>query len=265
MTIKYPNSLLYKISGNGLKKSSYLLGTMHMICAEDFEIKQKVMNALARCNQYFMEVDLGSVAEMDVMQDQSSVIENFSEDLSEKQKAELNQILIDQYGLSLQDAEQLPPVALINKMTTDAIGCEDFKIAEIELLQLAQQSGLQTGGLETAMQQMKIAEKVFDGKEIFRQLKSAADYKELFARMIKAYHSENLFDLAAFVTDKRFMSRKAYNILVIDRNKRWAKKIPKLISETSTFVAVGAGHLPGEKGVLTLLKDQGWNVNPVYR
>lgn len=262
---KYPNSLLYKISGGKSKKPSWILGTMHMICASDFILKDKVLHALEKCSHYYMEVDLGSDTEMDVMQQKMVSLSSVAYTLPPREKDKLNNILVSQFGMTLDEAENIPPIALINKMTTNAIGCEDFKVAEVELLSIAQAAGKVTGGLETGMEQMKIADKVFDGREMLRQLRSAEDYGDLFGKMKVAYATENLFALAAFVNDKRFMSRRAFNILVTSRNKRWAKMIPKLIKDKSVFIAVGAGHLPGETGVLNLLAQQRFNINPVYR
>ena len=39
------NSILWEISGNGLKQSSYLYGTYHLLCPNDFKIKEKALNA----------------------------------------------------------------------------------------------------------------------------------------------------------------------------------------------------------------------------
>lgn len=51
--------------------------------------------------------------------------------------------------------------------------------------------------------------------------------------------------------------------MIYDRNKAWAKQLPTIMKTTPTFVAVGALHLPGEKGLLNLLKKQGYKVEPV--
>ena len=262
---KYKNSLLYKITGNGLKKPSYLLGTMHIICGKDFYLQEKVLKALSKCSIYYMEVDLGSTHQMQLMEQQLPAITDIWEGLSISEKEDLNHILQDQFDLSLEEVKQLPPVTLINRMALDTIDCDDIKVMEPELLKIAQEKGLQSAGLETALQQLHIAQKVFTGKEILRQLKSAGAYKELFNKLMKAYHSENLQELALLVNGKQFMSERAYNILVIKRNKRWAKTIPSLIVSQSAFFAVGAGHLPSEQGLLQLLNEKGYAVNPVYR
>ena len=263
--INYKNSLLYKITGNGLKKPSYLLGTMHLICGKDFYLKEKVIKALGKCSIYYMEVDLGDVQQMQLMEQQASAFPGITEGLSTSEKEDLNHILQNQFDLSLEEAKQFPPIALINRMIFDAIGCEDTKSMEQELLKIAREKGLQSAGLETASQQLHIAQKVFTGKEILSQLKSADSYKELFNKIMEAYYCENLQELALLVTDKQFMSERACHILVTKRNKHWAKTIPSLIVSQSAFIAVGAGHLPGEQGLIQLLISSGYLVNPVYR
>jgi len=53
------------------------------------------------------------------------------------------------------------------------------------------------------------------------------------------------------------------NVLIYNRNKAWAEKLPAIMKAAPTFVAVGALHLPGEKGLLNLLKRQGYTVEAV--
>jgi uncharacterized protein len=262
---KHKNSLLYKITGNRLKKPSYLLGTMHAICADDFVLHEKVLRALQKCSIYYMEVDLGSAQEMQFMNQQATQIPDISQGISGPEKEELTHILQDHFDLSFEEAQQQGPLTLINRLAMDAIDCDDIKVVEMELLKIAHQNGLTTAGLETAQEQLNIAKKVFIGKEILRQLRSAGAYRELFDKIVKSYHSENLEKLAQLITDKKFMSRRAYNLLVTNRNKRWANAIPSLIASQSAFFAVGAGHLPDEGGLLQLLIEMGYSVNPVYR
>lgn len=238
---------------------------MHMICEEDFEIKSKVLKALEKCSAYYMEVDLGSASELGLMEDNQLNQGNLTDGLSEKQTKELEEILASQFQLTLDEANELPPAALAGQIAADAMGCDQFKIAEMELLMIAHNMGLKTGGIETAQEQMDIAKKVFGGRELLSQLKSASSYKRLFAAMVKSYRNENLKELANLVTDKRFMTKGAYQILVKNRNKKWSKRIPPLIQQQSTFIAMGAGHLPGEEGVIHLLREQDFSVNPVYR
>ena len=53
------------------------------------------------------------------------------------------------------------------------------------------------------------------------------------------------------------------DLLLYNRNADWANKLAGLMPGNSLVVAVGAGHLPGEKGVLNLLRKAGYRVDPV--
>jgi uncharacterized protein YbaP (TraB family) len=53
------------------------------------------------------------------------------------------------------------------------------------------------------------------------------------------------------------------DILLFDRNRRWAQDMPKLMAGQSLLFAVGAGHLPGDQGVINLLRKMGYNVKPL--
>ena len=262
---RYKNALLYKISANGLRRSSYLFGTMHMICAKDFEIPGKVQRTLSKCKTFYMEVNLGSADELHTMQQQELALQDIAEGLSPDEKIVLNNLLMKQLDVSLEDAQQLPAAELISRVAARSAGCDDIKVAELELLKMAMENGLRTAGLETAPEQLEMARQVFKGREILLQLQLSADHHDLFEKMITAYHSENLTELAALVTHKNVMSERAYDILVTRRNQRWAEMIPGIIYETSAFIAVGAGHLPGEQGLLQLLTGRGFSVNPVYQ
>ena len=262
---RYPNSLLFKVTSLNSARYAYLLGTMHMICAKDFYIKPKVINALRKCDTYYMEVDLGNSDEMNAMAESQASLRDLSEGLTEKESAQLQTVIQEATGVSAENIEEVSPLALINKLTMEAMGCDDVKVPEIELVQIAFHLGLTTGGLETALDQFHIAQKVFTGKEMLHQLKGIKGYKDLFENIATAYHSENLTELAALITDKQFMSKRAYQTLVTSRNRKWAKRIPRLIEKGKPFIAIGAGHLPGDTGVIDLLRLQGFSVNPVYR
>src|SRR5215213_8873292 len=58
------NTLLWKISGNGLEKPSYLFGTIHMLCAEDAVLSKNMKNAIRECDEIYFEVDMDNMFEM---------------------------------------------------------------------------------------------------------------------------------------------------------------------------------------------------------
>ncbi|KAK6020063.1 hypothetical protein OSTOST_14289, partial [Ostertagia ostertagi] len=58
------NTLLWKISGNGLAKPSYLYGTIHMLCADDALLSSSMRNVIRKADEVYFEVDLDNMIEM---------------------------------------------------------------------------------------------------------------------------------------------------------------------------------------------------------
>ena len=257
-------SLLWKISGKGLAHASYLYGTMHMMCADDFEIKDKVKVALEKCDELIMEFDFTNEDEIAVLQQMHTTTNKISDYLEESEKEEFEEIIKKNFNLSLDDADRMAPMMLINMMILKAIDCDDIKLFETELIAIAQQKNIKLGGIESATEQTEIADKVFDSKEVLRQLKSADDFKEVFQEMVDSYKIEELQKIGSFLNDERFLNQESKETLVMDRNRNWIKRMPKIMKGKSVFFAVGAGHLTGSQGVIHLLRKKGYSVNPVY-
>lgn len=257
-------SLLWKISGKGLAHASYLYGTMHMMCADDFEIKEKVKVALEKCDELIMEFDFTNEDEIAVLQQMHTNTNKISDYLEESEKEEFEEIIKTNFNLSLDDADQMAPMMLINMMILKAIDCDDIKLFETELIAIAQLKNIKLGGIESATEQTEIADKVFDSKEVLRQLKSADDFKEVFQEMVDSYKIEELEKIGSFLNDERFLNQESKETLVMGRNRNWIRRMPKIMKGKSVFFAVGAGHLTGSEGVIHLLKKKGYSVNPVY-
>lgn len=235
-----------------------------MMCAEDFEIKDKVKTALEKCDELVMEFDFTNEDEIAVLQQMNTTTDRISDHLDEAEKIEFENIINLNFNLSIGDADQMAPMMIINMMLLKAIDCDDIKLFETELIALAQQKDIKLGGIESAAEQMEIAAKVFDSKELLRQLKSADEFKEAFKEMVEAYKKEELEEIGSFLNDERFLNQDSKETIVMERNRNWIKRMPALMKNHSAFFAVGAGHLTGSEGVIHLLRKKGYSVNPVY-
>ena len=86
-----------------------------------------------------------------------------------------------------------------------------------------------------------------------------------FDQMVKAYNEEDIKTLYNIIkSESTDIESFQYNFIE-KRNQNWISVIEKTINTEPTFIAVGAGHLYGEKGVINLLKKQGYDVNPVFK
>jgi hypothetical protein len=99
--------------------------------------------------------------------------------------------------------------------------------------------------------------RLYQVEELMRGVRSGfAEYHDL-VDLYRTQDVEALHDASA-------KEGKLYQLLVLARNEAWLGKLRKLIHSQPTFVAVGAAHLGGPKGLIQLLAGQGYTVQPVY-
>ncbi len=136
----------------------------------------------------------------------------------------------------------------------------------------AQRRGIPVFGLETVEEQLNLFEGLPEADQISLLATAIREHdkvESMFERMIRSYLDRDLEGLMTWAIDQtaggdarhreifvvRFLQRR--NRLMVDR-------LRSRLKTGGAFVAVGAAHLPGETGVLSLLAQQGYKVERVY-
>jgi len=254
------NSLLWEISGNGLAKPSYLFGTLHMMCEKDFNISDKTKKAFEKSQKLVLELDLDDPSELAEMQKMVQSEMPLSKTLTPTEYQQLDDFLKKQVGVGAASFENYNLVSILSIAIIKALNCPP-KMFEVEFSQMAASKQMEILGLENIHEQLSAFDQSFTNAKLIEQLQYYdASYLE---QMVKVYNSENLNDLYAMVSDTKFMDANARKVMIDSRNENWVKQMPKLMKMQNTFFAVGAAHLPGNKGLIGLLKKAGYNVKPV--
>ena len=152
-------------------------------------------------------------------------------------------------------------------MLTVTAPCDQVASYEGYFLEQAASSGLEITAVETAEFQATL----FDDIPVDQQVEWLWDLivdvestQELFAKFTQVYLAEDmdgLYDL--MLEDPSFAD---FNELILDdRNLAWVAPIKEQIHTQPTFIAVGAGHLAGDVGMIKLLRAEGYSVEPVVR
>lgn len=115
-------SILWEVSGNGLSKPSYILGTFHALCSKDFEMKPKVLKALENTDNLVLEINYTNPAENVAMQKMMQSDRKITDQLSSDEAKELDKILMD-YGTTLKNIDSYSSQALYSLLATKAILC----------------------------------------------------------------------------------------------------------------------------------------------
>jgi uncharacterized protein YbaP (TraB family) len=258
------NTLLWKISGNGLTKPSYIFGTMHLICKEDYVLRDKVTEALKNSDGFYTEINFADMSSMVSLQKMMVSDIPLSKRISKEKYKKLSSLLQKKLNISIETFELMSDMAIVSTITTKTFPCEDIKLYEIELLQLAMLQNKELGGLETVEEQVKFMEdsmNIDTGITMLENMNPSEDNESM--QLSKLYAQEKLIELTDLINKTSYMDNKVYDILLNQRNQNWANNIPELIKNKSIFFGVGAAHLAGEKGILKLLKNQGFTIEPI--
>lgn len=257
------NSLLWEISGNGLEKPSYVFGTIHMICAEDYIMTEKIENTLKNVDAYYAEINFGDANNTAVLQQAMMSDIPLSKRLEPAKYEELKSLLKEVVNLDIAQFENLTDAAIVSIITFKSFPCTDFKMYEMELLQTATTTEKKLGGLETVEQQLEIMSNSLGTNAAIEMLNTFKN--EGFSttkEMVSLYKKQDINGLYNFIKKSSYMTDEVYNEMLTKRNHNWINNMPALMKNESVFFAVGAAHLGGNQGILKLLKELGYNVTP---
>lgn len=260
------STLLWKVSGNGLESPSYLFGTMHILCDQSIVEKSGFQEALSQSKHLVMELNPANPAIMQEMQQLAvnSGFENIYTDLPEEDYNLLDTYLSGKFGAGLAQMGILKPFTLTSMVTMGFLECEVPFSLETYLAGFATEKEMPVIDLETAAFQVGIFDNIpvdFQIQEIIRSLKDETGKKEL-DQMMEIYGSGDLERLYGFMKTSDLMNK--YQAEILDnRNRTWIPTLEELFKQGASFVAVGAGHLPGELGVVALLQQKGYSVEAV--
>lgn len=270
--------LLWKVTGNGATKPSYLFGTHHIAPVSVIDSVPGLMDALMAADELYGEVDMAKMAEPATQMQMASKMmapadSTLSKVLTADDLAAIDN-LFKSYGLpyTTSQLEVMKPAAVANIITlimAQAANPGFNPNAQIDMtMQVrAKENGKPVKGLETVESQLDI----LFGSPIAEQAKSLMETvrdpeKNMKAAvaMTNAYLAGNLTELDRMMHDPEIgMDAAEASRLIYDRNSAWVEFLIGVLPTASVIAVVGAGHLPGEKGVINLLRKAGFSVEPV--
>ncbi|MEJ5091982.1 hypothetical protein GEO21_18280 [Sphingobacterium faecium] len=259
------NAILWKISGNGLDKDSYILGTMHLMCEEDYLLKDKIKNLIPLVDVITFEVNIGSEENKPIIPEMMKPDSNFLKGLTKAELTQMDSILTSQQ-LSIQMLDMMSPAVFITLLSLKSLECSDprkVKTMETDIQALATASNKKIDDLETLKFQMDMLNNMFKASDLLEYLKKIDEMPAISKKMVTAYQTENLKDMETIIYDNSYMSKEDLANFLTKRNINWMNKIPSKMLASSHLFAVGAGHLVGKNGLLNLLTAKGYKLTPI--
>jgi uncharacterized protein YbaP (TraB family) len=263
------NTLLWEVSGKGLTQPSYLYGTMHMVCAEDAKMSVGLKDVIRKSKQVFFELD------MDNMEEMMSVLKyarmtnglKISDLVSPVDYQKLEEYFKkNQSMLPFPMMTRFKPYFITAIISEGIMGCKEKSSVEQQILTEARQYEKEVNGLETLEFQASLFDSIpyeKQAQDLMLYVDSIDKYKQTTMDMMEMYRKQEINNMDSLMEKSDPGMSQYMDVLLFERNKRWAMQIPEQMFVMPTLFAVGAGHLGGDKGVIALLKKQGFTVKPL--
>ncbi len=262
------NSLLWRISGNGLEKPSYIFGTIHLIPKDDYFFTETMKEKFDSCENLVLEIDINlSLAEQinaakQMMFPDGKTLKDY---MTENEFSRFKTYLSDSLGIkesTFKQIQRIKPLFSSGLILRDLTG--KTKTYEEEFNKRAKKNKMKISGLETLQFQMDLINNISIEDQVKMLLEDDMKTNPLddYKKLLSFYKAQNLDSLKVLINSDDSMAELGDKFLK-DRNADWISKIEKLISKNSSFIAVGAGHLAGNDGVLNLLRQKGYIIEPV--
>jgi uncharacterized protein len=267
------NTLLWKISGNGLDKPSYLFGTIHLLCADDAVLSDNMKKAIEGADDIYFEVDMDNLLDMfGAFTKMKMKGDTTLHDLLTEEEYTKVKNYFEEKGAMLPFSmlEKYKPILAASMLQSGSLPCGNTAVMEQVIMQHAKEKDKRIKGLETMAFQASILDSIpykLQAQQLVQYIDDVnkgkdSDDNELTA-IWKAYNDQDLKKLEDLMVKSDIGISNYTDILLYRRNSNWVTKLKTLLPGGSLVVAVGAGHLPGEKGVINLLRKAGYTLTPV--
>lgn len=261
--------LLWRVE-DAAARPSYLFGTIHSDDPRVNQLPMPVKSALDASDSYVMEVVLDEAAILQLAVASMLPPDQSLDDLLDEKAYRRTVEAMARYGYPEPAVARLKPWVVLTTLSTPRP--RGGEILDLVLFTRADGLGKRIHGLETVEEQVAVLDQIpmadqiaalVDTLEHLDQLEASFD--EIFA----AYLSRDLARLAALSDEHLHFGDSEANEALLERlidqrNVRMVERLQTRLREGGAFIAVGALHLPGEQGLIALLRARGYRVSPVY-
>jgi uncharacterized protein YbaP (TraB family) len=262
------NTLLWEISGKGLKAPSYFFGTMHMLCPEDAKLSGALMQVLDRVKQLYFEVDMDDMMQMfgslKAMNMRNGT--RLQDLLSMEEYQRVKKYFEAKSQLPFSMIENYKPMLLSGLIEEQELPCKSTNGMELVILEESNKRKLEVNGLETMAFQAGLFDSIpykEQAAELVKAIDSLSTQRGAIDTLLQSYRKQDLKMIEELTNREQGDEGKYLDLLLFKRNRNWAEQFDTIAIKGPVLFAVGAGHLPGKEGVLQLLKRKGYTVTPI--
>lgn len=262
------SSLLWKIEGPNVLKESYLFGSMHLIEKDYFIFPPKLEKIVSKTDLLIMELKGLPTPEESlnlITLKHGSFFDFFSKDETDSvlnwAKSELK---MNEQSFRATFYKMKP--FMVVQLATQLQFSGKTESYELNFQRIASKNKIEQIGLETFTEQMSLFDNLSKNDQAELVMESIRDSKKsihLISKMQQIYYRQNVDSLLLLIQNESGILSTKQSDFVDNRNSNWIPKIMNNLSKNKCFIAVGAGHLGGENGVIRKLQKEGFTLTPI--
>ena len=267
--------LLWKVSGNGLQKPSYLFGTHHIADQTICDGIKGFNDAYNSVEHLYGEVDTdkmnGIATQLKVMTRMKLPKgQTLSSLYTEEQMKAIDAFVTEVMGVGAKSFDSYKPVMLSSSLQV-FIAMKLFpeydaaKAIDSHMQTRAKKDKKVVKGLETIDFQLNL---LYDepiekqAADLLEMAENAKESEESIIKLTELYRQQDLKGLWSLMMEDT--EPEEMEDLLFKRNRNWVEQMKEIMPSASAMFVVGAGHLPGEQGVIRLLENEGYKLEPVW-
>ena len=284
---------LFRVSGNGLKEPSYILGTIHTLPSSvKIDSIPEYVEAEAKCRQLYAESDTAATQVIaDALADEKESIflpegKTIGDLLAPEQFDLLKTWVKKVLNKNLSPRNNLKPINYLllfnNAIQNEAMkkyygDNEGFTKIDMDCIDRAVKRGMTLGHLDDYAIVEKMPDRLGFSMEIDAQVDSLVsflnNYDKIHQQAMDAWKilSETM-DYWMKGDYDSFASMEGWDVFIatnpvdiVSRNEKWLPMMKAAMSKAPTMFVVGVGHLVEKEGVIAKLREAGYKVKQVKR
>jgi uncharacterized protein len=281
-------ALLWEISGNGLKKPSYMLGTAHDGCSKNLALTKQQQNALGKVQQYYQEINPKISANVDddipngkmlkdiLTAEEYSKVELFFKDKRNiiiKNDSVYNRKRPVPLGRFYMGDTSIYNNAYVQYCKSNKAGKVDSKenilnraVKRLNLPNLSIETVQDRTANEMTLSRKEQADFLLAKIDDYSKSDiSISEYEKYVKKGEVLYDSEDIDEMDRQSTqDFQPIYNRVFQVIAHGRNYLWMPRIRQAMAQKPTFFGFGVGHLGGKKGLVSLLKAEGYTLRPIF-
>ncbi len=264
-------ALLWKVKGQGLATPSYLYGTTHVVCREDIHFSDSLLLVLESAGQMFTEFEPSPANELvytdKVVNLKGSTLKRL---MGKKTFRKISDELSRTMPVNDERLNKWRPHYVGYLLVKQVYNCRVMAYDD-SLVNLAIKMAKPVYGLESAKEHFALLPPTIlsaETESLFRLMNNLKEQRLAFARHLEAnlalYNSKDISRVQEQASFSNGMKIEFSKKVLDERNKRWIPVMEKAMKENAIFFVFGCAHLARQKGVISLLREKGYTVTPLF-